>query len=87
MMWKLIFIGIFIWLAIQIFKRATSQSDASRTQKQDHAGSTTQAKDAAHTEDTENMVQCATCAVHLPRSEAFLVNSHFYCCQAHIKHQ
>ncbi|MDO9389210.1 MAG: PP0621 family protein [Methylotenera sp.] len=34
--------------------------------------------------EAENMVQCATCKVHLPRSEAFLVNSNFYCSKAHI---
>ncbi len=33
----------------------------------------------------EDMVQCATCAVHLPRSEAFLVGGIFYCSQSHIK--
>jgi hypothetical protein len=38
-------------------------------------------------EPIENMVQCATCRVHLPRSEAFMVNGSFYCSQAHIENK
>ncbi len=34
--------------------------------------------------DSEDMVQCATCQVHVTRAEAFLLKQHFYCCQAHI---
>lgn len=33
----------------------------------------------------ENMVECDQCHVHLPRSEAFLVEGKFYCSKAHIK--
>ena len=73
MMWKLIFLGLLIWLAIHILKRIANQSGASHSK---------------HTENknkSEDMVQCSACAVHLPKSEAFLVNGNFYCCQAHIK--
>jgi Na+-transporting methylmalonyl-CoA/oxaloacetate decarboxylase gamma subunit len=33
---------------------------------------------------SEDMVQCATCQVHIARSEAFLVKQRFYCCTAHV---
>ena len=80
-MWKLIFLGLLIWLVIYIMKRAikpaakhtdrTSESDGNKNPQ----------------EPIENMVQCATCHVHLPRSEAFLVNGNFYCSQAHIENK
>jgi len=77
-MWKLIFLGLIIWLAVYIIKRAIGPA----------------AKHLEHTnaregekEPIENMVECSTCHVHLPRSEAFLVNGSFYCSQAHIEHK
>ena len=79
-MWKLIFLVLLIGIAIHIFKRMANQSDPSRTHKNND-----KAKPGNNQENTENMIQCASCAVHLPRSEAFLVNGHFYCCQAHIQ--
>lgn len=73
-MWRLIFLGLIIWLVIYLFKQHlrqpnTSQSDAEKT---------------IHKENSEDMVKCEACAVHLPRSEALLVNNSFYCCKAHI---
>lgn len=75
-MWKLIFLGLIIWLAIYVFKRMMSEAKPSQPS-------------AAKSEESEaeNMVQCATCQVHLPRSEAFLVNGVFYCSKAHIPNQ
>lgn len=80
-MWKLIFLGLLIWLVIYIMKRAirpavkdTEHSDEPDSKKE-------------HQAPIENMVQCTTCHVHLPRSEAFLVNGNFYCCQAHIENK
>jgi uncharacterized protein len=31
----------------------------------------------------EDMVRCARCGVHLPRSESILSGGEFYCCEAH----
>ena len=72
-MWRLIFLGLIIWLAIYIFKRVMNQKNST----QDHAP-------APGENEAENMVQCKTCNVHLPKSEAFLVDGSFYCCKAHI---
>jgi uncharacterized protein len=32
---------------------------------------------------SEDMVRCAQCAVHLPKSESILAGGKFYCCDAH----
>ncbi|HEY0841307.1 PP0621 family protein [Methylotenera sp.] len=73
-MWKLIFWAIVIGLIIQVIKRNLSAkaNRASENQKAAEAG-------------IENMVECDQCHVHLPRSEAFLVEGKFYCSRAHIK--
>ena len=31
----------------------------------------------------EDMVQCAQCSVHLPRSESITTQGNFYCCAEH----
>lgn len=31
----------------------------------------------------EEMVRCAQCGVHLPKSESTLVSGNYYCCDAH----
>lgn len=76
-MWRLVSFGIIIYLAILAFKR--------------HAGSKNNDENHMHKkeaspqkEDVEDMVQCANCAVHLPRSGAYLANGKFYCSRAHI---
>jgi hypothetical protein len=74
-MWRLIILGLIIGLGIYIFKRILNQT-----------GGPTVESESYH-DKAEDMVQCATCAVHLPRSEAFLVKGKFYCCQSHIVNQ
>ena len=73
-MWRLIFLGLIIWLVIYLFKQYLRQS---------HTTQSNTAK-TADKENAEDMVKCAACAVHLPRSEALLINDSFYCCKAHI---
>ncbi len=75
-MWRLIFLGLIIWFGIYIFKRSIGQSNTPKT-KDNVEGA----------EKVEDMVQCATCAVHLPRTEAFLVNGDFYCSKLHIQNK
>ena len=70
-MWKLIFLGLVVWLAVYILKRAFKPNHNNK----------------ADNVQAENMVQCSTCKVHVPRSEAFLVNGKFYCSQAHIENK
>jgi len=73
-MWKLIFWAIVIGLIIQVIKRNIN-AKAYRTSEHNK-------REEA---DIENMVACEQCQVHLPRSEAFLVEGKFYCSKVHIK--
>jgi uncharacterized protein len=73
--WVAIFIGtIFITrlLAIQAAKkrRPPPQAPASNNQA---------------ATDPEAMVRCAHCGVHLPRSEASLINQNLWCSPAHAQ--
>ena len=36
---------------------------------------------------TQDMVSCAHCGVHLPKSESLSVNGKYYCCEAHSRGQ
>lgn len=79
-MWKLIFLGLLIWLVIYIMKRAIKPAAK-------HEDRTSEPEANKVHQEPENMVQCTTCHVHLPRSEAFLVNGNFYCSRAHIENK
>lgn len=80
-MWKLIFLGLIVWLAIYILKRVINPASGGQ------ASTSQPNRDQSNENPVENMVQCATCHVHLPRSEAFLVNGNFYCSKAHIENK
>ena len=71
-MWRLIFFGLIIWLVLTMLKRNPSKLDTERNND-------TKSKSS----DVEDMVQCEHCAIHLPRSEAFLVNGKIYCSKNH----
>jgi hypothetical protein len=75
-MWRLIFLGLIAYLLVTAFKRSqySSKNDEKEIKKN------TPSKER----EIEDMVQCASCKVHLPRSDAFLVNGDFYCSKAHI---
>lgn len=85
MMWKLIFIGLIVWFAIHFLKKIMRQSDTSDANNANTQATSAQNKGKVEDSEGEDMVRCATCAVHLPRSEAFLVNGNFYCSLSHIK--
>ena len=36
---------------------------------------------------SEEMVRCAVCGVHLPRSEGYFVMGKYYCSEAHSRNQ
>jgi uncharacterized protein len=75
-MWRLIFLVLIAYLLVKAFKRSqySSKNDDKELKKN------TPSKE----QEIEDMVQCTSCKVHLPRSEAFLVNGDFYCSKAHI---
>lgn len=69
---KLILIVIAIWLIFTILKRYRKGFDSSENQSAERQG------------NSEVMVQCAHCGVHLPESESIQFNGQFFCSQAHI---
>lgn len=36
---------------------------------------------------TQDMVSCAHCGIHLPKSESRFVGGKYYCCEAHSRGQ
>lgn len=70
-MWRLIILGLLVWIIIHFIKRYLRQ----------HAADNAAAKNPAQ---AVAMVKCEVCNVHLPRAEAYVKNDKFYCSQAHL---
>lgn len=83
-MWRFIYLGLIIWLVIYFLKRVGKQTSNSAKEQSSAPKENADENSEVENNAIENMVQCANCAVHLPRSESFLVDNHFYCCKAHI---
>jgi succinate dehydrogenase/fumarate reductase-like Fe-S protein len=75
-MWRLIFLVVIAYLLVMAFKHSQYSSKNNDKEIKKNTPSKEQ--------EIEDMVQCISCKVHLPRSEAFLVNGDFYCTKAHI---
>ena len=70
-MGKILLLAIAIWLLISVLKRYRHNIEDST-------------KSAENPEAIqEDMVQCAHCGVHLPKSDSLFVNNHYYCSKAH----
>ncbi len=65
---------LFFLMAIVVAIYLLVRSYGKNASQQDHAAP----KDAA-----EDMVRCAQCGVHLPKSESMLVGGNFFCGAAH----
>jgi len=65
---RLIFIAIVVWLAIYAVRRILSYLTPP---KNTSAG------------ETQNMVRCAQCGLHLPESEALSYQGKYFCCREH----
>lgn len=70
-MGKILLLAIAIWLLVVVLKRYRRSMEASTK--------------TAEPVKPENMVQCAHCGVHLPKSDSLLINKQYYCCEAHSK--
>lgn len=66
----LIIIALVYWLLTSYRRRTGKPDDAAKAQ------------DAARPQD---MVSCAHCGLHLPKSESLLVEGKYYCSQAHSR--
>lgn len=67
MLGKLLLLALGVWLIIALLKRYRRSFDVSRE------------KPPA----PQDMVRCAECGVHLPKSESILKNGVYYCCPEH----
>ncbi len=67
----LLALGIVVYL---ILSRARRQREQSGTERQPAPPAT-----------PEDMVRCAVCGVHLPRSEGFASHGKFYCSDEHLR--
>lgn len=67
---KILFISIAAWLIITIIK---------------HYKRNIQTQQKSQQADVEDMISCADCGVHLPKSDSIIVNQQYYCCEAHSK--
>ena len=66
---KILLLAIAVWLLYAVVKRYLNGMAAS--------------EQAA--EKSEDMVQCAHCGVHLPKSDSLLVGDRHFCCEAHSR--
>lgn len=66
-MGKILLLAIALWLLITVLKRYRSNMD----------------KSADSSGKPEDMVQCAYCGVHLPKSDSLFIKNQYYCCEAH----
>lgn len=67
---KLLLLAVGVWLVYSILKNYT------RSEGRDE-------RDAPANAVHENMVRCAQCGVHLPKSESILSRGEFYCSDEH----
>lgn len=70
-MGKILLLAIAIWLVISVLKRYRQNIESSTK--------SSESPEAIQ----EDMVQCAYCGVHLPKSDSLFVNNHYYCNIAH----
>ena len=84
---RLILIAMAIWLVYFVYKQRLGKTGKPQDHDKDQVKPPSKEPSAEGHHDVpfEDMVMCATCAVHIPRSEAFLVRGDFYCSKAHIK--
>lgn len=68
----LLALGIVVYLIVSRARRQGERSEVER-------------KPAAAPAKPEDMVRCAVCGVHLPRSEGFASHGKFYCSDEHLR--
>lgn len=68
-LFRLIIIGLVIWLLYRLYQRWLS-----------HKSTATQQKGQAN---IENMVRCEVCGLHVPQGSAVQKDGHYYCSEEH----
>lgn len=67
MLGKLLLLALAVWLVLVLLKGYRRSLDAPRAPRP----------------MPEDMVRCAVCGVHLPKTESILKNGVYYCCEEH----
>lgn len=65
---RILLIALAVWIVIILVRNARQGK---------------QVRDKRPRDKVENMVECATCGVHLPEKEAICEGDTFFCCEAH----
>lgn len=73
----IIFIGI-VWLGIRLLKAYNQKKLESQQQRGDSG--------QQQSSDSEQMVQCRYCSLHLPQNDAVKHESLWFCCHEHKDH-
>lgn len=66
----LIIIALVYWLLTSYRRRINKPTDTAKP---------------ADTAQTQDMVSCAHCGVHLPKGESLQVDGKYFCCEAHSR--
>lgn len=69
MLGKILLLGIALWLILTLLKQYRRSLDAPKPQPP----------------ESQDMVRCAVCGVHLPKSESIQQKGEYYCCTEHSK--
>lgn len=67
MLGKLLLLALAVWLILSLLKQYRRSMDAP----------------PAPRGEAQDMVACAVCGVHLPKSESILKKGAYYCCKEH----
>jgi uncharacterized protein len=81
---KLIFWIVVVLVALTI-ARIIAHNNARNGQRGKPAQSRRGARQAARNAPAEQMVRCAHCGIHLPRSEATMIGGETWCSQEHAR--
>jgi len=68
-MLKILFLVLAVWIVISILKSYSRNVDST----------------VKKTAKPEDMVKCAQCDVHLPKSDSVVVQDKYFCSEAHSK--
>ncbi len=67
-MGKILLLGVIVWCVLTIVKRYQKSLSYPPQDQQT---------------ETEDMVRCARCGVHIPKKESLSINQQYYCCETH----
>ncbi|MBL4584647.1 MAG: hypothetical protein JKX83_08525 [Pseudomonadales bacterium] len=69
MLIRILFIIVLIGAVLLLLKRSRNPTD----------------QDGQEQDDSEQMVPCEHCAIHVPQSEAIKEGEHYFCSEIHVK--